>query len=70
MFGMSKKITDISLIKPEVQKIRQSANQTLAQNLKELEKFVTETVPVITASQQDAYKGIEQLAKNIKSMMK
>lgn len=70
MFGINKKITDVSLIIPDVQKLKGSINQTLTQNIKELEKFATKTAPVITASQQDAFKGIEQLSKNIKSMIK
>ncbi len=70
MFGIGKKITNISITRPEVEELKKITNKAFSKELKELEQFVTETAPKISTSQEEALKGIEQLSKNIKSMIK
>ncbi|MBQ9246217.1 hypothetical protein IJ182_08125 [bacterium] len=53
-----------------VAEIQTTAQAALSKNLKGLEKFASTELPELVKSQQDAMAGLQQLSKNVQSMMK
>ncbi len=55
---------------PEYTALQQEACQKLSENLAELQKFTEQELPHTIISQQNAAEGLEQLAKNLKCLVK
>ncbi len=56
-------------IPPSIEAIQASANQAFSKNLAELEKFAQTELPQTIKDHKAALEGLEQLSKNIKSMI-
>ena len=70
MFGIGRKIADITAQSPEAKALQKTAKKALSRNLKELKSFTKKEMPKVVKNQQDAMKGLEQLSQNIKGMIK
>ncbi len=49
--------------------VQKSVKEALSKNIAELEKYSQTELPQTIASQKSALEGLEQLSKNIKSML-
>lgn len=72
IFGnISKKATQQSAmaVTPQMTAMQKAAKDAFSKNLESLEKFAQTELPQTMASQKSALEGLEQLAKNVKSML-
>ena len=53
----------------DIASVQKSVSEALSKNIAELEKFAQTELPQTLSSQKSALEGLEQLSKNIKSMI-
>jgi hypothetical protein len=70
MFGIGKKITDVTAASSEVKKLQKTAQKAFSDNYKQLHKFTSKEMPKVVQSHGDAMKGLAQLSENMKSIIK
>lgn len=70
MFGIGRKITDISAVSSEAKELQKKAQKAFSKNYKELRKFTSKKMPEIIETQQKAKQGIDQLSDNMKAIIK
>ena len=58
-----------SSLSSDMASVQKSVSEALSKNIAELEKFAKTELPQTITSQKSAIEGLEQLSKNIKSMI-
>lgn len=58
-----------SSLSSDMASVQKSVSEALSKNIAELEKFAQTELPQTLSSQKAAIEGLEQLSKNIKSML-
>ncbi len=58
-----------SSLSSDMASVQKSVSEALSKNIAELEKFAQTELPQTLSSQKAAIEGLEQLSKNIKSMI-
>lgn len=68
--GTAKKSSQVSTsLSPQIMVTKKAIEDSLSKNLSELENFTQSQMPQINASHSAALEGLEQLSKNIRSML-
>ena len=70
MFGIRKKIADITAAPSEAKRLQKTAQKAFSKNYRELRKFTAEKMPEIIDTQQTAKSGMEQLSDNLRVIIK
>ncbi len=58
-----------SFLPSDIGSVQKSVSEAFSKNIAELEKFAKTELPQAITSQKSAIEGLEQLSKNIKSML-
>lgn len=56
-------------VTPQMTAVQNAARDAFSKNIAELKKFSQTELPQTVANQKTAFEGLEQLAKNVKSML-